>query len=245
MKLLGNSLFFEIKRLGLVFLDYIYPKNCLDCKKEGFWLCGDCLKSQLAKNNYSCWYCGGSEVYPGICLNCSIKYNLNGVYILTDYDNKLIREAVIKVKYSYLKDIAADLSGILAFYKDLNLISDNVKGGRLIPVPLFRKREKSRGFNQSRLLAEGFKEILGLKVNDRVLKRVSFIRPQVGLSFPERLKNIKGCYKVDKVELANDSFKKAVLVDDVFTTGATIAECSRVLKEAGFSEIYAIILAKG
>lgn len=109
--------------------------------------------------------------------------------------------------------------------------------GVLVPVPLHPQREKMRGFNQARLLAEQ----LGLPAE--MLKRIKNKHPQAELPREDRLKNLKNSFKISgKFDLSN---KKIVLVDDVCSTGATLNECAKVLRQAGAKEIWGLVLARG
>ena len=105
----------------------------------------------------------------------------------------------------------------------------------LMPVPLHNVRERERGYNQSKILAEEISELTFLPLLDKVLIRKKNTRDQTNLNAEERERNVRGAFVVrDNIELKG---KKVILVDDVMTTGATLKECSRVLKEAGVREV--------
>jgi len=112
----------------------------------------------------------------------------------------------------------------------------------IIPVPLHPAREKTRGFNQSRVLARELGEIVNIDIIEGVLVKPINVPPQTTLTAKERRKNIKGAFKVsDKAKIKD---KTILLVDDVFTTGATIQECSTVLINAGAKEVRGITVAQ-
>lgn len=113
----------------------------------------------------------------------------------------------------------------------------------LIPVPLDGIRQWERGFNQSHLLARLLGDFLGLPVNHHLLKKSTIAPPQSLLPKAERLLNIRGNFKVRSAEKIRG--RDILLVDDVYTTGATVNECARVLKEAGANSVYAFTLARG
>jgi len=117
-------------------------------------------------------------------------------------------------------------------------------GFLIIPVPLEKRRMKWRGFNQSREIAEELASSsgLGLRVLNNVLIKTKETLPQVELSDEARKENIKGVFLVKKDLIKN---KKILLVDDVYTTGATMIECARVLRESGAREIIGIAIARG
>lgn len=111
----------------------------------------------------------------------------------------------------------------------------------MAPVPLHIDRLKQRGFNQALLIAKAASKDLGIKVVSTGLRRVKATRPQTGLKHGERLENVKDAFEV----IAPSVFAgaKVLLVDDVFTTGATMRECAMALKKAG-AEVYAITIAR-
>lgn len=113
----------------------------------------------------------------------------------------------------------------------------------VVPVPLYRKRLRQRGFNQSALIAGHMAGHIGAEPVIGSLAKVRDTMPQVGLSSAERRKNIRNAFEVQNSGAVRG--RRVLLVDDVITTGATAGECSRVLKEAGALEVYVTALAYG
>jgi ComF family protein len=115
-------------------------------------------------------------------------------------------------------------------------------GGLLIvPVPLHRAREKERGFNQSELLARHLTSALGLEPPVTALTRRAQAVSQTSLSRTERLKNIRDNFAVTGGKMVRG--RTVLLIDDVLTTGATMSECARVLKQAGAKKVMGFTLA--
>lgn len=112
----------------------------------------------------------------------------------------------------------------------------------VVPVPLYRKRRRERGFNQSAVLSREISRAIGLMLLEKCLVRVKDAPPQASLEAGAREKNVRGVYAVRKPGLIEG--RTILLVDDVFTTGATIGECSRVLHAAGAGEVRAVTLAQ-
>jgi len=112
----------------------------------------------------------------------------------------------------------------------------------ILPVPLHRAKQRQRKFNQAKLLAEHIALAFCKRLEHNALVKTRFAAPQAGLSRTERLKNIKDSFEVKKPKLVKD--KNILLVDDVFTTGATVNECAKVLKEAGADNINVLSLAR-
>ena len=101
----------------------------------------------------------------------------------------------------------------------------------VVPVPLHKKRLRHRGFNQSLMLARLAAKKLNKKLDYTTLTRERLTRPQTELKGDERRRNVRGAFEIKKSNLFKG--KRVLLVDDVYTTGATITECARVIKRAG------------
>lgn len=114
----------------------------------------------------------------------------------------------------------------------------------LVPVPLHRRRLWQRRFNQSALLAAAVGRRAGIAVRADLLARIRFTRPQGGLKRKERRKNVRGAF-VLRDGLADDvAGKTVVIVDDVYTTGATLNECARALLKAGAAQVRCLCIAR-
>ena len=111
----------------------------------------------------------------------------------------------------------------------------------LIPVPLARKRERERGYNQSKELAKGMGEITGLPIYDNILRRIVFEGSQTSLSRWERNENVEKVFRL--VDGSSIAGKHLLIIDDVVTTGATVISCVRELVKAG--DIKVSVLALG
>ncbi|MCS7203346.1 MAG: ComF family protein [Thermodesulfovibrio sp.] len=148
------------------------------------------------------------------------------------YDG-ILKEAINIFKYQKIKRIGKLLGKLLVDIspKELDI---------LVPVPLHPKKLKTREFNQSAILAKEISNSLRIPLSLTILKKIKDNPPQVSLKASERKLNVKDVYSVSK-DIKN---LKIGLVDDVITTGATLAECAKVLKRAGAKEVHAITVAK-
>ena len=97
----------------------------------------------------------------------------------------------------------------------------------LVAVPLSKKRQRQRGYNQSRLLAQGISEVTGIEMGDKVIRRIQFQESQTRKDYWERQKNVEGVFQL--MEGAHIAGKHVLLIDDVVTTGATMTACAREL----------------
>ena len=113
----------------------------------------------------------------------------------------------------------------------------------IIPVPMYRKKEKRRGYNQTALIARKIaKAYKNLVYDGKSLQKIKDTKMQSSLDKTERRKNIKNAYKVINQQKIKD--KKIILLDDIYTTGSTVNECSKVLKQSGAKEILVVTIAK-
>ncbi len=200
--------------------DLLFPKFCVGCEQEGNWLCEKCL--------------------PTINTSKTDKAvdHLDGVMALFDYGENTMSKLIKIFKYNYLMEIADIFEKIITDTKFNDVWSDFV----IIPVPLHARRQRERGFNQAEILAKLFAKKFGLSINKN-LHRVIYTAQQAKLSGEERRLNLKNAFVFNKS--AQLIPEKVLLVDDVYTTGATMQECARVLKNNGVKVVWSLVLARG
>lgn len=177
------------------------------------------------------------QTHPG----CQTRYSLDGLTSFFRYDGSV--KAVIKrLKYKpYLSDLADLL--VRQFFNN-NLIKQQFSNNFIvISVPLYSSRERSRGFNQARLIGKKIADKLGLQFVNGVLKRTRNTKPQVELKGKERRENILNAFVVSPNILISQ-YSNILLVDDVWTTGSTLRTCSNVLKRAGAKKVWAMTVAR-
>jgi ComF family protein len=149
----------------------------------------------------------------------------------------VLAEAIRRFKYQGDINLAGPLSW---FWNKINL--EDLFFEAIIPVPLHPARLRERGFNQALLLGKTLGKIHSKMVLAGALQRIRNTIPQVQLDHSERERNVRGAFAVRKQQEIMD--KRLLLVDDVFTTGATVNECARVLKKSGAKEIIVLTLAR-
>ena len=148
-----------------------------------------------------------------------------------------MRESIHALKYRGIRAAADILSGLMAEYIRRNPVSVDV----VVPTPLHVQRIRSRGYNQSALLARGIGLRLVLPIREDLLTRTANSPPQVeAQTRDERRNNVTGSFAC----LEDASGLTILLIDDVATTGSTLSECALVLKDAGASKVYALTLAR-
>ncbi len=229
--------------------DVLFPPLCLGCSRvlpdnPGAVFCPDCSNQITFLTGGRCPVCG--MIFPDspsgdhLCGSCIEQRPwFTCARAIAAYEGSVL-EAIHRFKYGH--DITTG-SRLARFMADFDFSGMNWSCFDLIlPVPLHIKRLRERGFNQSLILARTLGEKYGIRVDFSLLKRRKFTLTQTGLDKKEREKNTKGAFEV--VHPGRLNGKNIILVDDVFTTGATINECARTLKKAGAEEIAVLTLAR-
>ncbi|MBQ7674395.1 MAG: ComF family protein, partial [Alphaproteobacteria bacterium] len=154
--------------------------------------------------------------------------------------NEFSKQIILRFKHSD----ATYLYEQLASWMYRSATSEITNADIIIPVPIHFLKRLKRKYNQSELLAQEVSQLSGIKYEPRILMKIKKTLPQEGLSGKERRKNIVGSFGIDEnfKDLIVD--KNIVLIDDVFTTGATVNECSKVLKKFGAKTITVVTLAR-
>lgn len=254
MKPFPSKIIKSVSRACSGALDLLYPRKCGGCgeilrpdSRDGlFFLCPDCADDFVKVSSPMCTLCGmpfisehGPDHVCGGCLEKSHRFSR--ARALGVYDGPL-RKTIHGFKFHRKLSLLKPLEALL-----YEAFSSHFGAGRhdaAIPAPLHRQRLRERGFNQSFLLIRnwGGKKFPGAPpASPRAMERVRKTRPQAGLKASERAKNIKGAFEVKRPDLVEN--KRILLVDDVFTTGATANECARVLKKAGAESVDVLTLA--
>jgi competence protein ComFC len=240
----------KIVKIKNLLLDLILPKLCLVCDQEGSYLCPDCLTTIPLIDKFTCPICQKVSLYGQTCENCQKSSYLAGVISALDYKNPLIKQAIHLFKYRYITELAQPLANLLIKeIKNSHFLSNNFAESKdnflVIPIPLHRKKFLKRGFNQSELLAKHLTDEFKLTLKTDILSKIKNTHSQTDLKEKERKLNIKDAFELkNKKELKELKGKTVFLIDDVFTTGATLNEAAKILKKAGAQEVWGITLAK-
>ena len=243
-------------RLWNYFLDVIFPQVCLSCKiylqnRDGklSLLCGKCQKQIEINNCFYCPKCGRRLPDAKKFCHQDVRFILAAA---TSYQNKVSRELIHILKYEKIKTALQPLTEITGLY--INKVFRNpylnIKNFIIIPIPLHPAKERERGFNQASLIAQAVLQSLeaqsevGLpRIETGNLARVKNTKSQTKTkNYEERKENITGCFKIKNPEVITG--KNVLLVDDIFTSGATMREAVRILKLSGAKKIIGFVIAK-
>ncbi|MFA5644517.1 MAG: double zinc ribbon domain-containing protein [Patescibacteria group bacterium] len=239
-----------IQKIIQFWIDFLFPKQCFICQKDGEYLCEKCFKSLIFKEAH-CPNCNNFSKIGEFCSNCQNKFILTGVLIAGDLKDQKLAKLIKTYKYHFIKELGLFLGQFLSNFLNYNVFvnpimkssstgfsSENVV---VIPVPLSKKRLKWRGFNQSEILAKVVAEKCNLEICLNLI-RIKHRPAQAKLNLKQRINNLDGCFKWTGESLKN---KKIIIVDDVYTTGSTLNEIAREFKKHQAGEIWGLVLAKG
>jgi competence protein ComFC len=216
-----------IQELFISIRDFLFPHVCPGCDNplaDGEALCGNCHEQIRAKSEQF----QTRHELPGI----------DAVSVLLPYD-EFTRNLVHGLKYHGVRMLGNPLGALMAekMQKNFALRQDTL----LIPVPLHPEKRKERGYNQCEQLADGFSSFSGLKVTAGLIERTRHTGTQTALDPESRKLNVQGAFRIREPQALEG--KQAVILDDVLTTGSTVMECARVLRECGLSEVIVCVVA--
>ncbi|OEU79721.1 MAG: hypothetical protein BA872_05565 [Desulfobacterales bacterium C00003060] len=252
------------QRLSRTFLNIIFPPRCLICSAyydfrqvsngkrtsdslSDFtiqYFCETCRKDIIRTASPFCTKCGfpfvSREGENHTCSECLLEKRYFRMARSFGVYQGALMEAIHHLKYKKKTSLCRPLSGLAreTFFQFWDMSTIDL----LVPVPLHVKRLRERGFNQAHLLIRRWAKQEGITLDCLTLSRNRHTKPQTTLSRAERRKNIKGAFSLRHSEKIKG--QKILLVDDVYTTGATVNECARVLKKGGAEFVDILTLAR-
>jgi ComF family protein len=237
----------QLKHYWQQTLDIIFPPRCLLCHSlvsEIGALCASCWQKMTFNTPPHCAIC--SEPFPyeageaALCGNCIAKppsfAKLHTVFHYDEHSKTLIHN----LKYGDKTHTARYFGTWMARVGQPSLAQADM----LVPVPLHKFRLLRRHFNQAALLAREIGCISGVPVYPQLLLRTRHTPPQAGLSSKERIRNVRGVFKLHPNYATLVKDKHIILIDDVMTTGATLSACAKIVLKAGASKVSILTLAK-
>ncbi len=216
-----------IKLITYWMLEIIFPSTCLGCKIKGEILCSNCI----------------------IKINRTEKETDSSIVAVFNYHDPLIKKVIWNLKYYHHPHLGQKLGEILhdELIEDISDIQVYTAGHPIlvIPVPLSKSKNKKRGYNQAKKIAQGFcnkggKEILLLK--DNIVSKKSETIPQARITNRNRrLKNIQNSFQIKNLNEVRG--QTIIVIDDVTTTGGTLNEIIKELKKAGATKVLGFAVA--
>lgn len=231
-------------KLKNIILDILFPPICINCQKylddRNKLICEKCLSLIKINSALFCPVCRARLAENKKICHRGAPYFLAAA---GNYDDPVLQNLIHYFKYKSFENLAPILGELLIkYFKLLSFETFKLFNFIIIPIPLHPGRERERGFNQAELLAEITARHFNLPFIDGI-KRIKNNEPQAKMKNSEkRIKNISGCFEIKHPELVKG--KNIILIDDVFTSGATMDEAARILKKNGSGKIIAMVLAK-
>ncbi|MBI5254251.1 ComF family protein [Candidatus Falkowbacteria bacterium] len=236
-----TEFFGKIKKLSVKIWNCLFPKECLGCGKDDTYCCESCVSKMKLSAPNVCFLCNEKCVGQGICGKCVELSVLDAMIVSTNYKNTLAEKLIKHLKYDFVVELVVPLVGLLKQKIEKMEANELFDRAILIPVPLHRRRFLSRGFNQAEIIAKELAAAHYCELKIDIVKMTKSTKKQFGLSREERQKNVAGVFIVVKPELVVG--KKIIVIDDVLTTGATLAELARALKKCGATKIIGAAIA--
>lgn len=232
-------------------LDLLYPPDiyCISCgsiidRTRDYALCDSCMERFHWLGSRTCEKCGKilDETYRHrLCYDCrAFDHDFDKGFTCVQY-GLYERGILMDYKYKGKSYIGKKLGDIL--YDRMAL--EDVQYDLIVPVPMHRKKQNQRGYNQAAVMARRFADRCERPCASELLKRTRQTAPMKGLGAFERHENLRGALQVSPLNRYKIEGSHILLIDDIYTTGSTLDECSRVLHMAGAERVYALTFACG
>ncbi len=231
-------------------LDIVYPDNiyCICCgsiidKSRPYSLCDTCLERMHWITGRSCAICGKAlqDTYTGdICYDCmEEKHSFDRAFSCVEY-GLYERAVIMDFKYSDRAYIGRKLAE--AMYDRISC--EDISYDIIVPVPVHKSRKNSRGYNQAEIIAKHMSRLSGIPCMS-LLVRTRATEAMKNLSIAQRRDNIRGAFEIPECMTKSVRDRDILLIDDIYTTGATFDECALTLKEAGAKSVCCMAFASG
>ncbi len=239
----------NIKSFREAVINAVYPPACPVCGKPAPYvsgvrldICEECRNRLVYINEDRCLKCGKqlSETESEYCYDCHRAEHVfeQGAAVFAYSEG--IKQSVYRYKYKGCREYAAWYSRQIK--ERCGLLIDEWAPQVIIPVPLHADRLRIRGYNQAELMAEELGRLTGIRTDSKLLARAKKTKPMKLLDEQERIKNLEKAFIVRGNVV---KYKKVLLIDDIYTTGATADACAGVLKDCGAESVFCLSLCIG
>lgn len=237
MNMSASNLYDKTHNLAQTALDWLFPPTCLGCGEEGVFICPDCFSKIKLVPKDVCNYCGSFTSKKGKCPQCAGRTLPYAGYRAFAYYEGVVRKAIHHLKYQNDLTIGRYLAGLLKLvYQRAGWQVDLI-----VPIPIGEQKRLERGYNQAERIAEPLAKLLKIAVTNEALLRINEISSQVGLNQDQRRENVRQAF-IAKATLLKD--RKILLIDDVFTSGATMEAAAAELMHVGAKCVCCLTVAK-
>lgn len=224
------------KRLLLEFFDFIVPRFCIVCDTplnySSIFICNECESEiQILGDSQI------TEEYEQHFTDNKFIDAYTSLYVFEENGN--LQKLIHALKYEKKFKVGFFLGEKLSEVRKKTILSWNAD--LIIPVPLFNLKKIERNYNQAYYIAKGVGKNLNIQIKDNLIKRMKNTVSQTTLNMSEREENVHGAFSIlHKTKIKS---KRIIIIDDVITTGATVKEIAKILKEAGAEKVFALSVA--
>ncbi len=222
-------------------INKIFPPKCIFCSSIGSLICENCLSDCDLIKYQRCILCGKESTDGYTHPHCLRSKDNLPIQIISTYEySGKVRECIRKSKYYSRQFMVLKILAREALEISYELLKD-LKDFICVPIPISINRYKTRGFNQTLVIASIVGRTLKMNVKEYILKRIKDTKAQHSINKEERVKNVAGSFQTKKEYVLG---KKILLIDDISTTGSTFIEASRTLYNVGAKEVRCFSLSK-
>lgn len=224
--------------------DIFFPIFCVHCHAEGCVLCDTCFASCVPEMYVACSICKAQNDFGETCSHCMSQASINRLLALHAFTEEgLLCDLIYTLKYNYhyqVIDIFASLCKKTDVFDRIAARTYDV----IVPIPLHWRRLAERGFNQSLLIAEILSKNCHIPIDQKSVIRSVYTKQQALLDKQSRIQNMHNAFAV-KTSKTHFLDKRVLLVDDVYTIGATMQSCAKILQASGAQYVDGFVLARG
>ena len=224
-------------------MDFLYPNTCCFCGKVSRKsLCEKCEKEIIYVEEPRCKRCGKPirTKEAEYCLDCEAR-----VFAYEQGKSVWVHSGKVRWSIYQFKYHNRRIYGKYYAKEMLRLYADKIREWKIemiVPVPLHRKRKRQRGYNQSEILARIISKNLGVPLGNHVVIRKKNTKPQKSLQHDDRRKNMKDAFQVVRLD---KGIRNILVIDDIYTTGNTIHEVAKCLRDAGAQKVFFLTISIG
>ena len=226
-----------LQKLKKNILDLIFPPRCLNCNHLGKFICDNCLGKIIRIKEQGCPFCHKKTNGGRLCAACRAKHELTGVVAYGYFHDPILKQIIHPYKYEGISAAGEVISLLLAQTIKSTAINFDI----ITFAPVSKRRFNERGYNQAEILAKHLSEYFE-KPLFRKISKIKHTPTQVGLKRKDRLRNLEGTIVVKDSDILKG--RRVIIIDDVLTTGATLDECARALRQAGARQVWGVVLGK-
>lgn len=232
------------KNIVLYIKDILAPKKCYSCKKEGHFFCQKCLQERKQYSPF-CYQCKQDSQNFKIHQSCKKYKTVDNIIVMTRYKDPYIRKAIVDGKYYGKKEVYDDLWIALSYFfqKKASWELYTPKNTIITCIPMHFLRRWKRGYNHGDLLGKIVSKELQIPYLSNALVRKRYTKQQSKLHKKKRQDNIKDAFWGNIKILDSFKNKTVIIVDDVVSTGSTLLEASKILKQHGVKRVIGLVIA--